>query len=122
TAWNNAVRSRLYLTKPKADGDDEPESDARILRTMKANYGATGGAIKLRWAHGVLHRDEPSKGMVATIERRAVDAVFLDMIDKMAAENRPLSSSANATNFAPKVFAKRPDRSGYSMKDFRDAM
>ncbi|MEI6100072.1 MAG: AAA family ATPase, partial [Alphaproteobacteria bacterium] len=38
TGWNNSVRSRLYLERVTQDGY-EANPDARVLRTMKANYG-----------------------------------------------------------------------------------
>jgi RecA-family ATPase len=49
TGWNNAVRSRLYLTKPEGAGDD-----VRALRVVKSNYGRTGRTILLERKHGVL--------------------------------------------------------------------
>jgi hypothetical protein len=52
TAWNNAVRSRMYLTKPEEGGSDE-----RVLTRGKANYASSGDetAIRLFFADGVLH-------------------------------------------------------------------
>ena len=44
TAWNGSVRSRLYLKRVK-DNDYEADPDARVLTTMKANYGRVGGEI-----------------------------------------------------------------------------
>ena len=41
TAWNNSVRSRLYLDRVRESGI-EPDPDARVLRTMKSNYGPVG--------------------------------------------------------------------------------
>ncbi|MDP6385061.1 MAG: hypothetical protein QGI93_02590, partial [Planctomycetota bacterium] len=40
TAWNNSVRSRLYLTKPKLGDDDQADhrTPERLLRAMKSNY------------------------------------------------------------------------------------
>lgn len=56
--WNNSVRSRMYLTR---DGKkDDGDQNVRWLKTMKANYGASGGKIKLRWTQGVFIRDEPA--------------------------------------------------------------
>jgi RecA-family ATPase len=46
TAWNNSVRSRLYLEEVK----DDPS--ARVLKLEKANYGPRGSEIKLRWHNG----------------------------------------------------------------------
>jgi len=52
-AWNNSVRSRLYLTRD-GQGKDEGERDVRWLKTMKSNQAAAGGKIKLRWRRGVF--------------------------------------------------------------------
>jgi RecA-family ATPase len=51
TAWNNAVRARLYLTRPE---DGLPEQ--RVLTRKKSNYSASGDDVKidLIWADGVL--------------------------------------------------------------------
>jgi RecA-family ATPase len=60
TAWNNSVRSRLYLKserKGKDDDelDDEPDAGAvRILECMKSNYSALAGAKRLTWQGGLL--------------------------------------------------------------------
>lgn len=62
TGWNNSVRSRLYLERVVQDGY-EPNPDARVLRTMKANYGRTGGEIALTWQDGVFVADAPVRGI-----------------------------------------------------------
>lgn len=51
TAWSNAVRARLYLTKP-SDGDQNDRS----LSRKKSNYSASGDdtAIQLQWQDGVI--------------------------------------------------------------------
>jgi RecA-family ATPase len=58
TAWNNAVRSRLYLTVPEGSARD---SETRLLTTVKANYGRAGERIYLKRRGGVfvaVGRDE----------------------------------------------------------------
>ena len=52
TAWNNAVRSRLYLT----EADEQADGAERVLKTMKVNYGPKGGEIRLRWDNGVYRK------------------------------------------------------------------
>lgn len=52
-AWNNDVRSRFYLTRPKQENADQ---NLRVLRTMKSNYAAAGGKNELRWQDGVFVR------------------------------------------------------------------
>ena len=55
TGWHNSVRSRLYLTAPKAKtGDEDKPSDIRHLKTMKANYGKWGGKLEIQWKRGVF--------------------------------------------------------------------
>jgi RecA-family ATPase len=52
SAWNNSVRSRLYLSRPEEGGNDE-----RVLTRGKANYAKSGDetAVRLFFADGVLH-------------------------------------------------------------------
>lgn len=52
SAWNNSVRSRLYLSRPEEGGNDE-----RVLTRGKANYAKSGDetAIRLFFSEGVLH-------------------------------------------------------------------
>jgi len=50
-AWNNSVRSRLYLRRPKSD-DAEAIADRRVLEVRKANYGPTGGLVPLVYCAG----------------------------------------------------------------------
>lgn len=66
TAWNNSVRSRLYL---KSGSEDD---DSRVLETKKANYGRSGGVIGLRWAISRLVRKDVPK---------AVDRMTMDTQD-----------------------------------------
>jgi RecA-family ATPase len=49
-AWNNEVRSRMYLTREKKDDG----TDKRTLKTMKSNYSKSGGKIEIVWEHGVF--------------------------------------------------------------------
>lgn len=51
TAWNNAVRSRLYLTRPDGTGRD---SEMRLLTTVKSNYSRTGERIFLKRRGGAF--------------------------------------------------------------------
>ncbi len=49
TAWNGAVRNRLYLR----NHDPKRKTKYRVLSNEKANYGAAGGEIILKWDHGI---------------------------------------------------------------------
>jgi RecA-family ATPase len=118
TGWSNTVRSRLYLSVPKSDGNSEPDANARILSRKKANYAARNDEVKLLWNDGVFVVDSPS----ANIYRPHVDDVFLNLLDAATAEERRVSHSVKAPNFAPRMFQQRPDRQGYREADFFRAM
>lgn len=71
TAWNNAVRSRLYLTRPEPEIGMPVDEEARLLTTVKANYGRSGGAIRLRRRDGVFIVEEgPTKRAPAWVRRK----------------------------------------------------
>jgi RecA-family ATPase len=118
TAWNNSMRSRLYLSSPEAEDGKPPDENARILSRKKANYAARNETIKLVWNEGVFVVDRPD----AELFRPAPDAVFMELLDAMTAEGRPVSHKPKANNYAPRAFAYRPDRRGYRERDFERAM
>lgn len=120
TAWNNSVRSRLYLSRVVQEGH-EPNPDARRLSVAKANYGRTGLEIGVQWRAGVF---EPLPGETS-IDRMATgakaEAVFLKLLCQRAMQGLRLNASSGP-NFAPKVFAGLPGSEGISKRAFKTAM
>jgi RecA-family ATPase len=119
----STVRSRWSLVRPKGDDDAADDTDERILSRRKANYASIGGDIKLRYVAGTL-LPVPSGGGAITgpITRSHAEAVFLALLDAATAAGRPASDGKNAGNYAPAVFAKSPNRQGFSKVDFVRAM
>lgn len=81
TAWNGSVRNRLYLTHQKRRGSDEDEdeqqqTDDRVLKIMKSNYGPFGERIKCRWDKGVFVRTDVGNGSL--IDRLDAKSKLLD--------------------------------------------
>ena len=124
TGWSNTFRSRLFLTVPEQEDGEAPDHDARVLRRRKANYAARHDEVQLRWQNGLFVPDAPASSSVSPFSRRPADDVFLDLLDALTAEQRPLSDNARAPNYAPRLFAKRPanDRQQYREADFARAM
>jgi RecA-family ATPase len=112
TAWNNSVRSRLYLRSPKKDDDDADGDDARILELMKSNYSAKGTQVRLHWRDGVLIPDNVTvqpRYETARQERIARE-VFLTVLRRFNATDRTASDKPSAVkNFAPRLFAEEPE-------------
>lgn len=125
TAWNNSVRSRLYLTKPKPE-EGAPESpDLRILKVVKANYGPGGAEMQLRWAGGVFHAEEGATVSLAGAHRdlanAKADQTFLDLLAAYEARGRTVGDRPSAT-YAPTLFAKDPAAIGLTRQGFERAM
>lgn len=100
TAWENACRSRLSLTR---DAGDETLTLARD----KANYAALGD-IKLRWDKGVFRCEEETfmtegERIAAVQEKRQHAIVFLAALDTLTEQGRAVSHSRQAQNYAPKA-------------------
>ena len=119
TAWNAAVRSRLYLKKPKGEDEDD---NARVLEDRKHNYSGQKPPLKLRWTEGVFVAEHPPQGVFAGMEARKAESVFMDQLKAMTEEGRHVSESPHSGNYGPKLFAKRPGREGFDRADFVRAM
>lgn len=79
TAWNNAVRSRLYLTRP--EGQDKRK---RILKTMKANYAMGDSEIPLEWHNGIMVPDAITGTAERAVQRMQTGASLATVVDKVA--------------------------------------
>jgi RecA-family ATPase len=114
TAWNNAVRSRLYLTARRSEeAEAGAEADTRELKTMKANYAAAGGMTRLRWQDGVFMAETGRRA------RGILDRIELD--NRVLAEMRAMieQGAELAYNFqSPRAFVnairKRADFRAYN--------
>jgi RecA-family ATPase len=122
TGWEAAFRSRLYLARPETEEGEQPDQYARTLYRKKANWAVREDQITLRWAGGVFNRPITSQGILGSIEKRRCEGVFLDLLAACIADNRILSPNAHSSNYAPLIFARRPDRAGYKLADFQRAM
>lgn len=120
TGWNNSVRSRLYLERVKDEGY-ETNPDARVLRTMKANYGRTGGEIAMTWQNGVFVADAPVTGLDRMASTLKAERVFLKLLTQFIEEGRRVNH-AGGINYAPKLFAEHPASEGCTKRALKTAM
>jgi RecA-family ATPase len=111
TAWNNSVRSRLYLKSPKKgeDDDEEVQSAVRVLEIMKANYGPIGEPVRLIWKDGLL-RIEPGPTSMERVKQDAeAQNIFLALLERYTKQDMTVSCEPTARNFAPRIFATLPE-------------
>ncbi|SIN83498.1 RecA-family ATPase [Bradyrhizobium erythrophlei] len=104
TAWNNSVRSRLYLqaTSP----------DTRTLKVVKANHGKVGDEIAIRWNDGVYELDNGADPVVETLVNSTVDKLFLELLGIFTAQSQNVGI-ITGTTYAPAKMAKHPKAKGY---------
>lgn len=58
TAWNNSVRSRLYLTRATLEDEADPR---RVLTRKKSNYAAAGARLEIEWRSGAFVVLDPNR-------------------------------------------------------------
>ena len=117
TAWNNAVRSRLYLTS-----DDDGDRDARVLRRVKANYVRGGDELRLFYREGVFVPPLGSDGILDAIDKQSAETIVLDAIRDLASRNVRLSEKARAPNYAPRTIIKAGKAPGRQAQELERAM
>jgi RecA-family ATPase len=119
THWNNAVRSRLYFTSASEDGADTGE---RTLTKLKANYSSKGDIIRVHWHRGGFVPVDQPGSIDRTAQRSKSDRVFRALLVATYGEGTWTSPNPISKNYAPNVFAKRPDREGLGKPAFEDAL
>jgi RecA-family ATPase len=113
TAWNNSVRSRLYLeiTSP----------DTRVLTVVKANHGKVGEKIEMRWDDGVYDLDNGPDPVLAKVLNKSADDVFMAVFAKLKDQGQPLGPNVGPS-YAPKKISCHPDAKGHTKADLAGAM
>lgn len=116
-AWNNAVRSRIYLTKPE-DG----QSDERILTRGKANYAASGDetAIRLFYGDGTLHAQDDAEDNSAALYSAKQEIV--GAVREAWARGEPFSAQKSHRRFIWKLLPGELGRAGFSQNVIRQAL
>ena len=119
-----SVRSgRNYTYRPrKPKRASRPIPNLRILTRKKSNAARRDETIELRWHDGVFVPLHSTTGIAASIERRTARRVFYDLLNRALAEGQYLSNNSRAGNYAPRIFAMRPDRERFVKADFERAM
>ena len=122
TAWNNSVRSRLYLKRRVAQGGVEQDADIRTLTTMKANRAKIGDELVVRYRSGVFMREIEASEIDIAARESTCQEVFLALLAATEREGRNVSHNARAPNYAPAAFAEHPRSRGFGRDDFKQAM
>jgi|SRR5579884_334097 len=120
TAWNNSVRSRLYLTKPRKKEEDQFEEEdgtnERILKTMKNNQGPGHGILPLIWENGVFVRNMPSEvsGLVGSV---AIESYVFDRVMDLTKSGTRMSPDRFSRTYVTRAVEAGSRSRRYSFND-----
>lgn len=110
TAWENQVRSRLFMEIPTGENGEVADPDMRVMRREKVNYAQRGGELLFRWFKGsfVLPQDVPEASTdLAMIAADARDnSLFLTCLRTRLKQRRAVSEQKASRTYAPKEFAE----------------
>lgn len=117
TAWNNAVRSRMYLTRPEEGAGDE-----RLLTRGKANYAKSGDetGVRLFYENGVLHASDDVKDDDALLWGAVREAVA--MIGRKWDSGSPYNDRKDHDRFIHKALVTDLMHAGYKPMIARQAV
>src|SRR5262249_18037387 len=109
TAWHNSVRARMYLTSPKPESGEQPDSDLRELTFKKNNYGPISDSLILRYRDGLFLPDRGKPSLEAAAAQHTADNLFLTLLKKWAEQGRNLNHKPQSQNYAPRALAAEPE-------------
>lgn len=125
TAWLNAVRSQVIISRITDAEGGEADPDARALIVGKANYVRNGEAVKFRWHNWAFIRDEDLPAdtraeLDNVIKGNAENAAFMRCLEAATANKRAVSHNASPSFYA-NVFPKMREAKGMKRKSFEQA-
>lgn len=126
TAWENNVRSRIFMSRVLDEAGEAKDPDLRVIRNEKANYSRQGNQLEFRWHKGAFSLatdlSESDRDQIAeTILANAENDTFLNCLDILTEQKRKVSASTNGS-YAPRVMSKMTEGKGFKVKQFEAAM
>jgi KaiC/GvpD/RAD55 family RecA-like ATPase len=120
THWNNAVRSRMYMTVPGGEDGDEPDPDLRMVELMKVNRTRKGQKMWMRFKDGIFE-PEARASLPAFESQLACENQLLKLVRAINESGREVSPHLGR-NYMPSMAAKHPESRGYKARDYERAM
>ncbi len=127
TAWSASARSRWYVTKPAEEGiGGEEDPNVRMLTRVKSNAASAGVSIRMVWRDWFLEVPGTTNDAASPFDgvnrMLAAEQHFLTLLDRCDVANVPVSISRQSSSYAPKVFFRRDDAGGFSLREFERAL
>jgi RecA-family ATPase len=116
TAWHGAFRFRQYLKGVKADEGDQPDNDLRELQFLKNQYGPRGETLVLRYQRGLFLPEAGIADLDKLARATQADDAFMNLLRRFWGQERKVSDSRTANNYAPSAFAKEEEAKKHRLK------
>lgn len=121
TAWNNSVRSRLYLAREKLETDKGRATGPLCLEIMKSNYAAIGERIELEWKYGFFEPVNATDNRDPLYRKISAEDAFLRCLRAATKRGSRVTESVHGT-YAPKKFSSMAEAKGFTQFDLKAAM
>ncbi len=122
TAWHNSVRARMYMTAPKLEAGEQPDSDQRELQFKKSNYGRVSDSVVLRYQRGLFLPEAGLSNIDKAAREAKVDEEFLAIAMKLEARQQEMSPAPTSHHYAPTLISKQPEAKGIRKSEFVAAL
>ena len=76
----------------------------------------------MRYRNGLFLPEAGQSTLEKLARDQKVDETFVHVLDGLIRQNRPVSPSAHASNYGPKVIAGHPNGKAYTERDYRAAL
>ena len=86
TAWHNSVRARMYMTAPKMEAGEQPDTDLREIVFKKSNYGKVADSLVLRYRSGLFLPEGGVSGLDKLAREQRADEIFLSLLGGTSAK------------------------------------
>jgi RecA-family ATPase len=112
----------MYMTAPKLEPGEQPDTDLRELQFKKSNYGPLSSSIALRYQRGLFLPE----GGISNLDKAALemkaDEAFLVAARKLLGQGQDLSPQKTSHDYAPTLLARQPETKGLRKTDLTAAM
>ena len=122
TAWHNSVRARMYMTAPKLEAGEQPDTDLREIVFKKSNYGRKSDSIVLRYQRGLFLPEAGLSNIDKAARELAVEEAFIAIAQKLEAREQELSPSQTSHHYGPNLVSKQPEAKGIRKAEFVSAL
>jgi hypothetical protein len=125
TAWENAVRTRLYLGHrlPDQPQDEDQADTVRYLARRKSNYSARDWR-RLEYRDGVLVPEplEAAGGLIDTIRRQKADRVVIDAARRLRDMSVRFTDGSTSPHYLPRLILEYKLAEGLSKRELAESM